>query len=266
MRQNKSALAKETGVSRSTLYYIPKQIQKDWLTKQLIEEALHTHPSYGHKRLAQHLKINKKRVLRVMKIFGIKPYRRTAKKSFVSKPKDSVYPNYLIHESPRGIGDIWASDFTYIKYHGYWIYVATIIDVYSREIVGVSVLTTHNVQLVMNALVSAIHHRPPARIIHSDQGSEYASRDYTSLIARVGIIQSMSRPGCPWENGYQESFYKGFKIELGDPNRFETLGELVAEIYHTIHYYNTNRIHTALGVSPREFVQRESSLYNYLIE
>jgi hypothetical protein len=63
MRQNKSALAKETGVSRSTLYYIPKQIQKDWITKQLIEEALHTHPSYGHKRLAQHLKINKKRVL-----------------------------------------------------------------------------------------------------------------------------------------------------------------------------------------------------------
>lgn len=253
MRENKSALAKETGVSRSTLYYKPKQITKDWNTKQLIEETLHIHPSYGHKRLALALHLNKKRILRVMHIFGIKPYRRYAKKRFVVKTKDSVYPNLLIHDTPRCIGDIWASDFTYIKYHGYWVYVGTIIDVYSREIVGVSVLTTHSTQLIMNALMSAIHHRPPPRIIHSDQGSEYASHDYTSLVQTVGIIQSMSRPGCPWENGYQESFYKGFKLDLGDPNRFETLGELVAEIYSTLHYYNTSRIHSALHMAPTQF-------------
>ena len=254
MRENKSALASESGVARSTLYYEPKQSRRDWHTKQLIEETLHVHPAYGHKRLALHLKVNKKRVLRVMKLFGIKPYRRTAKKRFVLKTKDSIFPNFLLHETPEREGDIWASDFTYIKYHGYWVYVATILDVYSREIVGVSILTTHSTQLIMNALLSALHHKPPPSIIHSDQGSEYASMDYAALVATVGIQQSMSRPGCPWENGYQESFYKGFKIDLGDPNRFDTLGELVAEIYTTLHYHNTARIHSALRMTPREFV------------
>lgn len=258
MRKNKSALARETGIARSTLYYEPKQMKKDWDTKQLIEKVLHIHPSYGHKRLATHLNINKKRILRVMKMFGIKPYRRTVKKSFVSKPKDCIFSNLLIFEIPQCRGDIWASDFTYIKYKGYWVYVATILDVYTREIVGVSVLTTHNTQLIMNALVSAIHHRASPRIIHSDQGSEYASRDYTSLMEMLGITQSMSRPGCPWENGYQESFYKGFKLDLGDPNRFDTLGELVAEIYTTIHYYNTERIHSSLSMAPRQFATLES--------
>lgn len=241
MRENISALAKETHVARSTLYYKPKQITKDWQTKQLIEDALHDHPAYGHKRLATHLKLNKKRILRVMHIFGMKPYRRTVKKTFVSKAKDSLFPNLLICEIPQGIRDIWASDFTYIKYQGYWVYVATVIDVYSKEVVGLSIQTTHGAQLVMNALLSAIHHRSPPRIIHSDQGSEYASHDYSTLVQLVGIQQSMSRAGCPWENGYQESFYKGFKLDLGDPNRFGSLGELVAEIYLTIHYYNTKR-------------------------
>ena len=164
-----------------------------------------------------------------------------------------MFPNYLMTEVPYGPGDIYASDFTYIKYRGKWLYVATVLDVYTREIVGVSILNTHATQLVMNALGSAVLHRAPPRIIHSDQGSEYASKDYTTLIQKLGIKQSMSAPGCPWENGYQESFYKGFKLDLGDPNRFETLGELVAAVYQTINYYNQSRIHSALKVPPRLF-------------
>lgn len=197
-----------------------------------------------------------------MKLYGIKPYRRTTKKPFVTKPKDSVFPNLLIHEVPKGAGDIYASDFTYIKWKGVWVYPATVMDVYTREIVGVSVLTTHATQLVMNALSCAILHRAPPRIIHSDQGSEYTSKDYTTLIQSFRTLQSMSAPGCPWENGYQESFYKGFKMDLGDPNRFETIGELIAEIYKTINYYNRNRIHTALGMSPLQFAQKELGMYD----
>jgi len=243
------------GYSRSHHYYHHRQPTKDWYTKQLIETALRDHPGYGHKRLALHLKINKKRVLRAMKLFGIKPYRRTTPRVY-TKPKDSVFPNYLMSEEPRGIGDIYASDFTYLKYHGKWFYVATVLDVYTREIVGVSILNTHATQLVINALSSAVLHRAPPRIIHSDQGSEYASKDYTVLIQKLGIKQSMSAPGCPWENGYQESFYKGFKLDLGDPNRFLTLGELVAAIYQTINYYNQKRIHSALKVPPRLFKEQ----------
>lgn len=249
---NKTVLAESAIISRRSLYYVPKQPAKDWITKQSIELVLRDHPSYGHKRLAIHLGINKKRVLRVMKLFGIKPYRRVTPKQY-TKPKDSVFPNLLITETPGGIGDIYASDFTYLKYHGRWVYVATVIDVFSREIVGVSVLTTHSTQLVLNALANAILHRPPPRIVHSDQGSEYTSRDYTALVQKLGIVQSMSNPGCPWENGYQESFYKGFKLDLGDPNRFASLGELVAAIYQTINYYNQDRIHSVHKMSPVQF-------------
>ncbi len=108
----------------------------------------------------------------------------------------------------------------------------------------------------MNALSSAVLHRAPPRIIHSDQGSEYASKDYSACIQKLSIKQSMSAPGCPWENGYQESFYKGFKLDLGDPNRFDSLGELVAAIYQTINYYNEKRIHSALKVPPRLFKEQ----------
>jgi len=254
---NRTMLAESVTISRRSLYYVPRQPAKDWHTKQLIETALRDHPSYGHKRLAIHLGINKKRVLRVMHKFGIKPYRRTAKKVY-KKPTDSVFPNLLMIEEPKGIGDIYASDFTYLKFKGKWVYTATVIDVFSREIVGVSVLTTHGTQLILNALASAVLHRPPPRIIHSDQGSEYTSQDYTALVQSLGIQQSMSAPGCPWENGYQESFYKGFKLDLGDPNRYDTLGELVADIYQTINYYNHRRLHSALKLSPRQFAEKHT--------
>jgi len=129
---NKTVLAQSATISRRSLYYVPRQPQKDWITKQLIELALRDHPSYGHKRLAIHLKLNKKRALRVMKLFGIKPYRRVTPKLY-TKPKDSVFPNLLITETPLVSGDIYASDFTYLKYHGWWVYVATVLDVFTRE-------------------------------------------------------------------------------------------------------------------------------------
>ncbi len=182
------------GISRTHQYCQPKQPTKDWQTKQQIEMALRDHPSYGHKRLATHLSINKKRTLRVMKLFGSKPYCRVAPKVY-GKPKDSVFPNSLLTETPRGPGDIYASDFTYIKCRGQWLYVATVIDIYTREIVGVSMLNTHATQLVINALSGAILHRAPPRIIHSDQGSEYASQNYTNLVQSLQIQQSQAVRG-----------------------------------------------------------------------
>lgn len=245
-------------MSRTSVYYKQKKPDKDWKTKQMIEVCLRDHPTYGHKRIALHLQINKKRVLRVMKLYGIKPYRRTAKKPFVVPRRDCVYPNLLLTETPQCKGDIYAADFTYIRFKGEWIYPATVIDLYTREIVGITILSTHATELIMNAFFTAIQYLPPPRIIHSDQGSEYTSEEYTDLASAVGTRLSMSAPGCPWENGYQESFYKGFKLQLGDPNRFETLGELVAAIYEAISYYNKYRIHSALKMSPLAFANRSS--------
>jgi transposase InsO family protein len=250
-KENKSQLARYLGVSRQLLYYQHKQKIKDWGLKIKIEEVLHDHPSYGHRRLAIHLRVNRKRIRRVMKIFGIKPYRRRSKKFKYNRTiKDNNWPNLLLTYAPAYPCHVWASDFTYLSFKGLWIYLATIIDLFSREIVGFSVLTNHSNQLITNALLSAIHkHRLP-KIIHSDQGSEYASNDYANICSNLNIKQSMSRPGCPWENGYQESFYSQFKVDLGDTNRFNSLGELVYEIYRAIYQYNNNRIHTKLKMPP----------------
>lgn len=254
---NKSALARMLGISRRGLYYQPTQPTKDWHTKQLIETALRDHPAYGHKRLAKHLKINKKRIRRVMKLYGIKPYRKQTKQwKKAKKNKDSIYPNLLLTETPQERGDIWASDFTHVvKINGTWVYLATIIDLYTREVVGWSILTNHATPLVINAWLHAIHNHAPPRIIHSDQGSEYTSEDYSTLISSLGTVLSMSHPGSPWENGYQESFYGKLKVEFGDPTRFASLGELVAALHRAIHYYNHHRIHSALGMPPIRFAE-----------
>ena len=257
----KTPLIKRSGMSRSTLYYRPKLPDKDWQLKCQIEEALRIHPSYGHKRLALHLNVNKKRVLRVMHLFGIKPYRRRGKKPFkVSRPSGSMYPNLLLVHCPTYENHLWVADFTYIPFKGKFVYVATVMDLFTRKIVGFSILTNHSTGLVMNALLSAIHHEPRPLVFHSDNGSEYDSKNFIHLLEELHIQTSRSQKGCPWENGYQESFYSQFKVDLADPSRFETLGELAYEIYMTIHTYNHTRIHTALKMSPYEFAEKHKSI------
>lgn len=254
-------------MSRSMIYYKHKQPEKDWRLKQQIEITLRDKPSYGHKRLAMHLKINRKRVLRVMKIFGIKPYRRRSSKYKKAKKDYSTqYPNLLLIEFPMYPNHIWASDFTYIKFKKRTVYLATIIDLFTKEITGFSVLLCHSSSLVMNALTAAVSKYPAPEILHSDQGSEYTSKDYIALESNLGITPSMSRKGCPWENGYQESFYSQFKVDLGDPNRFNHLGELVWAIYKTIYDYNNNRIQTTLKMPPAIFAKRHQERSKILVE
>lgn len=254
----KSALAKQQGVSLSSLYYKPKLPQKDWIIKNQIEKVLHEHPSYGHKRIALELKVNKKRIRRVMKLFGIKPYRRRGKKWH--KPKDSG----LVHQNliqqlpfPNKPNVIWASDFTHIPFHGRFVYLATIKDIYDRRIVGWAILTSHSVQLIITALIDAVEKHGRPEFLHSDQGSEYKSRVYCRFAQSLGIKLSMSHKGSPWENGFQESFYSHFKVDLADSGRFKTLGELAVEVYRQIYYYNHQRIHSKLKMPPQQYTERQ---------
>ena len=265
-RANKTQTARDIGVSRQLLYYHHKKQEKDWHLKILIENTLHDHPSYGHKRLALHLKINKKRILRVMKLFGLRPYRKRGRKFKYNKAiRDLEFPNRLLNNLPEYPNHIWASDFTHIAFRGEWLYLATILDLYTRKIVGFSILTNHSNELIVNALLSAVHHNSPAKILHSDHGSEYASFDYSNICLNLGIKQSMSQPGCPWENGYQESFYSQFKIDLGDPDRFNSLGELVYNIQRTIYRYNHTRIHTKLKMPPVLYSRRYQELHRQCV-
>ena len=253
-------------MSRSMLYYHHKQPDKDWRLKQRIELVLRDKKSYGHKRIARELHINKKRVLRVMKLFGLKPYRRRGKKWKKPGRDYSIeYPNLLLTEFPKYPNHIWASDFTCIPYKKRTLHLATIIDLYTREIVGFSVMLCHSNSLVINALLSAASKHPVPTILHSDQGSEYKSKDYIVLETNLGITPSMSHKGCPWENGYQEAFYSQFKVDLGDPNRFNHLGELVWAIYKTIHEYNNTRIHTAIKMPPAVFAKRHQERSEMLV-
>lgn len=254
MQSNKTYLAKTLGVSRSSLYYRPIKPDKDWYTKSLIENTLRIHPSYGSRRIAIVLNINRKRIKRVMNLFGIKPYRRRTKKWIKPNKDIEHYPNLLLSEYPCYENHIWASDFTHLSWKNKVIYIATVLDIYTRKIVGLNILTNHSRDLVTGAFLSAIYSHPIPKIFHSDNGTEYDSKDFKDMLTTLGISISRSKKSCPWENGYQESFYDKFKVDLGDPNRFNTLGELVFEIYRTVHVYNTDRIHSALKMSPVEYI------------
>lgn len=194
-----------------------------------------------------------------MQEYGIKPYRRRGRKynkNKVSTEETKVCPNHLLNlKFPEEPNRIWVSDFTYIPYRNKFIYLATILDLYSRKVVGFNVWTKHDKDLVSNALMNAVMTEGKiAKYIHSDQGKEYKSKYYQELCKKLGIKISMSNKSSPWENGYQESFYSQFKVDLGDPNRYETLGELVYAIYQSIYYYNNLRIHSAFNTSPNNYL------------
>lgn len=255
---SKLELAKSLGMSISSLYYQPKRPGIDEEVRRQIESVQIDHPSYGHKRIALALKLNKKRIRRVMKKFGLKPYRRKSKKptkkADIGKPATEY--NNLIERLNITLPDqVWVTDFTYIKFHTKFIYLATVIDRFTREVVGFNLSRFHNRFLVMGAVLDALEHFQPPAIIHSDQGSEYDSQDFIDLVENLHIKISMSRKGSPWENGHQESFFGHLKGEGGDLSRFETEGELLEELYRMIYYYNHDRIHTKLKMTPNEYRQ-----------
>ena len=137
--ESKSELARQLGVSRASLYYTPKKETRDWSLKAKVEEVLREHPSYGSRRIALHLKLNRKRVQRVMRKYGLKPYRRHGRKYLVTKRVSVIYANLLMTTMPSYSNHIWAADFTEIKHQGKKVYVATVEDLYTRKIVGVAV-------------------------------------------------------------------------------------------------------------------------------
>ncbi len=205
----KTEIAKRLGISRGMLYYQHKQPLLDEELKRQIEAVLSKHPAYGHKRIAMKLKLNKKRIRRVMKKFGIKPYRRRLKiprkieDEGKAAEKDTINVYKLL--CPICPNIVWVSDFTYIKFQGRFIYVATIMDMYTREIIGMAVSRFHNQNLVMEAFMDAekkteIH----PHYLHSDQGSEYTSDEYKTYVKSKMITISFADKASPWQNGFQE--------------------------------------------------------------
>lgn len=259
-RESKTELAKKLGVSRSSLYYRGKQEDIDEEIKTAIKRVLKDNPSYGHKRIAPELHMNKKRILRVMKKYGIKPYRRRAKtprKKEDEGKEETGWKNEIKGFCPIRPSIVWASDFTYIKFQGSFLYLATIIDIYTREIIGWNISTKHDTALILGALKHAVERTGIVPVyLHSDQGSEYDAKAYEEFVLGNKIMLSMSKKHSPWENAFQESFYSQFKVDLGYVSRFKTAEELIEEIYQTLYYYNNQRFHTSLKMSPVVFKQK----------
>jgi len=260
---NKSVLAKKLGICRSTLYYRSRLDAKDLAVKDQISEVLAGNPCYGHKRIAIELGMNKKKVLRIMKKFELEP-RRKKRKNFVKNTDiglpEAGYWNKIGSFCPVAPNVVWCGDFTYVRFRDGFIYLATIIDVYTREIIGFSLSRRHNRLLVKSAILDAMKKRNCLPdYFHSDQGSEYQSYEHADFLEKLGVKVSMSRKGSPWENPFQESFYSQFKFELGDINRFENDGQLAEAVYQQVYYYNNRRIHSSLKMSPRQFHQLAAS-------
>jgi transposase InsO family protein len=250
-------LAKLFGLRRSNLYYASKQKSKDAKFLIEIKKTMEANPSYGSPRIALALGVNHKRVERVMKANQIKAFRRRRKhfKPDDLKQDETKYSNQLKNLCVVAPRAVYATDFTYIDYQGKFLYLATVIDVFSREIVGWDISDRHTADMMKRALEMAFKEGIPV-YLHSDQGSEMKSEIYTNLAESNGVKISMSQKASPWQNGFQESFYSGFKLDLGDPNRFELKGELIEAIIQNLNYYNNDRIHTSLKTSPSNYFKQ----------
>lgn len=191
-----------------------------------------------------------------MKLYGTKPYKRHARwrKRRDERRPESEYQNLIKGICPIRRNVVFCGDFTYLSWKGRFVYLATFMDLYTREIVGWNVSSKHTKEFVMEAFWDAVMNSGLPKVVHTDQGTEYCSKEYSELMQSLGVQISMSRKSSLWENAYQESFYNNFKTDLGlEFERFETPGELIEAIHQTINYYNKERIHTALKMPPTVF-------------
>lgn len=266
--KTKTAIAAELGVARSSLYYKPKKPTSDEELKNQINTVMEEHPAYGHRRVALALSMNHKKVRRVMRHYGMRPKLRRrftpAKPDDVNRP-ETLIPNILKVFCPLRANMVWAGDFTYLLFCGMFWYVATVIDVHTREIIGWHIANHHTSALIIEALKDAVKrtgHTP--EYFHSDQGSEYVSGVYGEVLMAHGIQASHSKKSSPWQNGFQESFYNNFKLELGNPERHAHIGTLIEAIHKQIAYYNQKRIHTILRMPPITYRLREEQKWTAL--
>ena len=263
-----NALCQMTGLSRAGFYrwraplpVSPVEMEvRDELQKLAVEW-----PSYGYRRITRELQergfdVNHKRVLRMMRGDNLLCVRR---RRFVvttdSRHRLPVYPNLAREITPAKIDQLWVADITYIRLRVEFVYLAVILDAFSRRVIGWALGQTLEAELAVTALRMALLQRrpPPGLVHHSDRGVQYASEAYTQLLKQHQAAISMSRRGNPFDNAACESFMKTLKQEEVYRNEYRDLGEARARIGEFLErIYNQKRRHSALGyVPPVEYEQ-----------
>lgn len=225
-------------------------------------------PAYGYRRVTAELRrrswrVNHKRVLRLMRQDNLLCLRRRAfVRTTNSDHKLAIYPNLARNLVVSGVNQLWAADITYIRMQQEFVYLAVILDVYSRRVIGWALGRTLEASLVIQALKMAIRRGrvEPGLVHHSDRGIQYASHAYTELLIEHGIRISMSRKGNPYDNANVESFMKTLKYEEVYRSEYADLEDARHQIRRFIEMvYNRKRLHSALGYrSPVEFERLRS--------
>jgi len=262
-------MGKVLGISRSGFYAWKsrdvKQATKDLRLLRAIEDIHRSsRKTYGSPRIFSQLKAlgfktSKSKVERLMRENKIRAkMKRKFKATTNSKHDHPVAKNILNRNfAPEAVNKVWAGDITYIWTKEGWLYLAVILDLFSRQVVGWSMSERMTKGLAINALSMAItKRRPPKGLIHhTDRGSQYACSSYRKILKLIGAICSMSRKGNCWDNACVESFFHSLKTEMTFFEEFETRAEAVSKIFEWIEvFYNRQRIHSFLGnKTPEQF-------------
>lgn len=220
--------------------------------------------AYGSPRIHEALQrqnecVSRKRVIKLMNRHGIKAVgKRKFKATTYSNHNKPVAENLLKQKfNVNQPNSIWAGDITYVATNEGWLYLAVVIDLYSRKVVGWSMDKTMTRQLVIDALAMAYWKRKPKGVVihHSDRGVQYASEDFQEQLHTFGFKCSMSAKGCCYDNAVVESFFHSLKVEQVYNMKYETREEAKSDIFNYIEmFYNSNRMHSTLGyLSPNQF-------------
>jgi transposase InsO family protein len=255
-------------VKRSSYCWRAKQDRRLVVEIELSHKA--SDRTYGSPRVHQDLqeqgiRCGCKRVARLMRENGIRAKQaRRFKATTDSAHNEPVAPNLLDRQFEVDRPDrVWTADITYIWTREGWLYLAVILDLFSRRVVGWSLGKRIDAQLTLRALRAALWSRkpPPGLLHHSDRGSQYACSDYQDMLDEHGIVCSMSRKGDVWDNAVSESFFKTLKVERVNDRHYWTREEAKTDISDYIErFYNRTRRHSYLGyVSPVEYELRKAA-------
>ena len=265
-----SEACKAVGLAPSSYYYKPKrdevaQTQADADVRGIIEEVQAEFPFYGYRRLHEWLErkrgitINKKRILRIMNKFGLKAliWRGWQIKTTDPDHNFGYAKNWLPGRRVTGMNQVWVADITYIRILSGFVYLAAILDLFSRRVVGWAISAKIDAELCLEALNIAIEKRRPGPglIHHSDRGVQYACDAYKGRLAECGVVPSMSAKGYCYDNAFAETFFKTLKAEEVYLTEYETIEDVLKAVPRFIEaVYNEKRIHSSLGYfSPEEF-------------